>query len=345
MTGSSAVVCEIDFERDGKQVGTANLPHSPHEDAWGVMPIPIAVVKNGVGPTVVLMGGNHGDEYEGPIILGGMIRDLDPGEISGRLILVPAINTPAVLAGRRTSPVDGLNFNRCFPGDRSGTMTRQIAQFVHDVLFVKADAFVDLHAGGSSLDIMPSAIVEPAADRALMDKNMAAALAFGAPYTVVLDNLGDPRTSTASAVQAGLVTVGAELGRGGAVSRDALDVGTRGVRNVLAHLGVMDASVVPPTASPLAGARERRVVRVPGTAGYVYAPAAGVFEPFHDKDDLVEAGAPAGLVHFLAEPTREPVAAPFKCSGRVFARRQPGRVEAGNCVAVVVEDFDAGSAG
>ena len=44
-----------------------------------------------------------------------MIRELDAGEIQGRLILLPAVNTPAVIAGRRTSPVDGLNFNRSFP--------------------------------------------------------------------------------------------------------------------------------------------------------------------------------------------------------------------------------------
>ena len=81
------------------------------------MPIPIAVIKNGSGPTVLMEGGNHGDEYEGPIILGRMIRELDAAEIQGRLILLPAVNTPAVIAGRRTSPVDGLNFNRAFPGD------------------------------------------------------------------------------------------------------------------------------------------------------------------------------------------------------------------------------------
>ena len=338
MTGSSSIITDIDFERDGKQVATLNLPHSPHDDAWGVMPIPIAVIKNGTGPTVLLEGGNHGDEYEGPIILGRMIRDLDPAEIQGRLIIVPAINTPAVVAGRRTSPVDGLNFNRCFPGNPLGTMTQQIVHYVHDVLFPLADAFMDLHSGGSSLDIVPSAIVEPSDDPDLMRKNMRAVSAFGAPYTVVLNNLGEPRTSTASAVRAGLTTVGTELGRGGAVSLDALELGTRGVRNVLSHLGVMDDAA----ATPHPEGQQRRVVRVPGAKGYVYAPAAGVFEPFHEKDAVVEQGEAAGLVHFLDDPAREPVAAHYKSTGRLFARRQPGRVEPGNCLAVVVVDFELG---
>ena len=334
MSTPSPIFTDIDFEADGKQVSTLKLPHSPHSDAWGVMPIPIAVIKHGTGPTVLLAGGNHGDEYEGPIILGQMIRDLDPAAIQGRLIITPAINTPAAVAGRRTSPIDDLNFNRCFPGDPHGTATRQIAHYVHDVLFPMADAFVDLHSGGSSLDISPSAIVQPTADAGRMRRNLSAVLAFDAPYTVLLDNLGESRTSTAAATGAGLVTVATELGRGGAVSIDALAIGTRGVRNVLAHLEVMA-----PAADSVPGVgSSSRVVRVPGAAGYVYAPAAGVFEPFDEKGAKVEQGAPAGQVHFLDDPTRPPVPAHYGSSGILYCRRQSGRVEPGNCVAVVAVD-------
>ena len=58
------------------------IPHSPHDDAWGVTRIPLAVIQNGSGPTVILEGGNHGDEYEGPIAIGELIRELDPGRRS-----------------------------------------------------------------------------------------------------------------------------------------------------------------------------------------------------------------------------------------------------------------------
>ena len=155
----------IDFDRTGKQVGFVDIPHSPHEDAWGANRIPIAVIANGRGPTVILQAGNHGDEYEGPITLGELIRELDPGMVSGRIIFLPAINVPAVLAGRRTSPVDGLNLNRTFPGDPAGTITQQISAYVSDVVMPLAQAYVDLHSGGSSLNILPSAIIEPAPDR------------------------------------------------------------------------------------------------------------------------------------------------------------------------------------
>lgn len=103
MARTSTVHTSVDFEKNGKQTGFFNIPHSPHDDAWGATRIPISVIKNGTGPTAMLMGGNHGDEYEGPIVLGELIRELDPGTISERLIILPALNLPAVLAGKRTA--------------------------------------------------------------------------------------------------------------------------------------------------------------------------------------------------------------------------------------------------
>jgi predicted deacylase len=72
---------DLDFEREGRQIGWLNLPYSPHTDAWGVIPVPAAVIKHGRGPTVLLTGGVHGDEYEGPITLGRLIRETDPAQV------------------------------------------------------------------------------------------------------------------------------------------------------------------------------------------------------------------------------------------------------------------------
>jgi predicted deacylase len=85
-----------------------------------------------------------------------------------------------------------------------------------------------------------------------------------------------------------------------------------------------------------------RLTRIPGPAGYVLAPTAGVFEAFHELGDAVEAGAPAGQVHVLDDPGRAPQLALFKASGTLYARRAFGRVERGNCVSVVVTDYAPG---
>ena len=324
--------CEVDFETDGRQVGTFHVPSSVHDDAWGVVPIPIAVIKNGRGPTVLLEGGNHGDEYEGPITLGELIRTLDPATVSGRLIVIPAINLPAVLAASRTSPVDGLNMNRTFPGDRLGTLTQQISGYVHDTLFPLADAFVDLHSGGSSLVMVPSAATEPVDDPAHMRRNIDAVAAFGAPMTVVIGNRGDPRTSTASAAQAGLTVMGTEMGGGGTVSPEALAICRRGVRNVLAHFGVLPSAEAQPEREP------GPFFEIPA-GGHVLATADGVFEPLHPLRAEVAAGEVVGRIHFLADPGRTPVDLRSGVDGVVYARRQPGRTRPGNCCMVIVTPY------
>lgn len=329
MGRSSTVYTTIDFDRNGRQTGFLNIPHSPHDDAWGAVRLPICVIRNGQGPTAVLMAGNHGDEYEGPIALGELIRNLDPGAVSGRLIILPALNLPAVLAGQRTSPVDGLNLNRTFPGDPHGTLTQQITAYVTDVIYPMGDAMIDLHSGGSSLDILPSAIVEPAPDPAHHARNVAAVRAFGAPLNVVIDNLGEPRTSTATAVRAGMTVVGTEMAGAGTVTTEALDICRRGVRNVLGHLGIIAA----PANS---GARpERPMMRIPGPAGFVLATRNGVFEPFHAHGAEVRAGDKAGQIHDFGDPSRPPDVLYFAADGMVYGRRQPGRVSAGNCCLVV----------
>ena len=318
----------VDFDKSGKQIGFLDVPYSEHDDAWGVIRVPIAVIANGEGPTVILEGGNHGDEYEGPITLGELIRDLDPAQVTGRLIFIPAINLPAVMAACRTSPIDGINMNRAFPGDPLGTTTQQIVSFVNDTLFPMADAFLDLHSGGSSLDILPSAIIQPTPDPDHHARNVAAVNVFGAPINVTIDNRGDPRTATSAAAAAGLIVVATEMAGGGTVSIDALNLCRRGVRNVLVHLGAL-----PPE---FACASENQPENfVLATGAHILAHEDGIFEPIHLLGTNVRAGELAGRIHFLSDPARKPVELRYSADGLLYSIRQPGKVRPGNCCLVV----------
>ena len=140
---SSLVFLTVDLERDGKQFGHINIPQSPNNDVWGVQQVPIAVIKNGSGPTLILTGGNHGDDYEGPFFISELVRDLDSTRVSGRLILMPILNNSATQAGQRVFPLDGLNLNRTFSGDPYGSITEQIYFYLNDHLFPVGDAYAD----------------------------------------------------------------------------------------------------------------------------------------------------------------------------------------------------------
>lgn len=160
----SLISTDIDYERPGLQNGTLRVPYSHDRSAYGHIPIPITVLKGGDGPTVLLTGGNHGDEYEGPVALMKLIRRLPSMSIKGRLIVVPALNFPAFINGSRTSPIDRGNLNRVFPGARNGHITEMIAHYADTELFPRADVVIDLHAGGASFNHLPTVLAAPPAD-------------------------------------------------------------------------------------------------------------------------------------------------------------------------------------
>ena len=140
----SPISATVDFDAQGVQHGFLKLPISVDESAWGAVMIPITVVANGEGPTALLTGGNHGDEYEGITSLLKLASTLEAKDVRGRVIIVPMMNTPAAEAGKRTSPLDGGNLNRSFPGDPNGGVTSQIADYFNRVLVPMCDVALDL---------------------------------------------------------------------------------------------------------------------------------------------------------------------------------------------------------
>ncbi|OJI92401.1 hypothetical protein LY10_03105 [Planktotalea frisia] len=95
----------------------------------GYHPVPIISFKNGDGPVALMIAGTHGDEFEGPSALMRLVDDLSLKDISGQIIIVPALNATAVRASERCSPLDGVNLNRAFPGDPLGSISEQIAYY------------------------------------------------------------------------------------------------------------------------------------------------------------------------------------------------------------------------
>lgn len=329
----STVFTDIDFSQQGKQVGFAHLPLSAHHDAWGTIAMPLAVIANGEGPTVLITGGIHGDEYEGPIVINELIRTLTAEQLQGRLILLPCANTPAVRASMRVSPIDNKNLARVFPGNPWGTPTEQIAAWIHDAIFPLCDFYIDLHSGGSSLFIEESAqvVVTDELSPQVRQKSEAMARAFGATLTVVTNNMGDPRTSCGAAANLGLPAIAAEMGWNGSVSPRGVRRTRAAVARVLNHLGVIRTETVPADAS--------RQVFIPA-GGNLLSPGDGWFEPVVDIGDDVGAGDLAGWLHRLSEPEAQPQAVHFSVAGRVYSQRTFGATAQGNSLAVLVQDVD-----
>jgi predicted deacylase len=300
--------------------------------------IPLAVIANGKGPTVLLMAGNHGDEYEGQVTLVRLIQEIEPNEVSGRIIVMPAANLPAAMAGARVSPLDAGNLNRAFPGEAEGTPTWAIAHYISNVLVPMAEAWLDLHSGGSSLDYQPfAAFYQTGHDRKLDAKAEGIMRAFGAPRSIRVTAAPDPRLAAAAAHALKIPYLGGEYGGSGSVNPDGVEITRHGVLRVLKHLGVLKSIERFKVPAP----RETRLMELGGHDYYVYAPEAGLFEPAARLGDKVKKGQLCGHVHFIDNPGRAGVPVHFKRDGLFICKRHFGRVEPGDCVAHLATDLEA----
>ncbi|TIT15167.1 MAG: N-alpha-acetyl diaminobutyric acid deacetylase DoeB, partial [Mesorhizobium sp.] len=190
-----------------------------------------------------LTGGNHGDEYEGPLALYDLARTLDPRDVSGTVIIVPAMNYPAFRAGTRTSPIDKGNLNRSFPGRPDGTVTEKIADYFQRELLPRTDIALDFHSGGRTLDFVPFCAAHIRPDKDLEAKGFDAVEAFSAPWSMKMLEIDAVGMFDTAAEEMGKLFITTELGGGGTSRAETVRIARRGVRNVLKHAGIVAGAV------------------------------------------------------------------------------------------------------
>ncbi len=326
------ITSEVDFEAEGKQSGYLRVPHSVNRSAYGWLPVPITVLRNGDGPTLIISAGVHGDEFEGQIAVAELARELTADEIRGRLILLQMLNAPAAEAGQRVSPIDGGNMNRLYPGDPKGSPTEMIAHFHEDILLPLADYAVDLHSGGASLTYPATLLRGPghtAEEEAGLQKLTEA---FDLPYAWVFTGGGGrnstARTAMGAANRKGVINVMAELGGGNAVSPEVLALTRRGLRRILQAVDMLPGYVPDPT-------RGTRALHVRGS---IYAYESGLFEPLKNIGSSVSEGEVVAHIHHPDTPGRAPeqVASPYE--GIVLAMRALAQVRRGDALFQIAAD-------
>lgn len=323
---ANPIVATVPFDVDGVHHGFLRLPYSRDDSAWGSVMIPITVARNGEGPTVLLTGANHGDEYEGPVALQALSATLRAEALRGRVIVVPFMNAPAFRAGTRTSPIDRGNLNRSFPGRPDGTPTEKIADYFNRVLAPMADFVLDFHSGGRTLDFVPFAAAHRLEDAAQETACVAAMRAFNAPYSMVLLEIDSVGMFDTAVEGMGKVFVSTELGGGGTATARSIGIARRGVRNFLIHAGVLGGE---PERGPSVD------LDTPDGDCFVFAEDDGLIEPLVDLGARVERGQPLAQVWPVARTGVAPVEYRARRAGMLAARHFPGLVKPGDCLAVV----------
>lgn len=315
----------IDLDGPGLRHGFLKLPYSSDASAWGSVMTPICVARNGEGPTALLTGGNHGDEYEGPIALYKLAADLELEKIRGRVIIVPAMNYPALDAGRRTSPIDNGNLNRVFPGSPTGTVTEKIADYFCRELLPRADLVLDIHSGGRTLEFLPFAACHALDDHEHETRCIAAMEAFGAPYSVIMREMDPTGLYDTVVEELGKTFVTTELGGGGTARAATVRIAERGITNLLRHAGILDGE--PERVESL-------LLSMPDE-GYVVSEHHGLVDPCVDLGESVEEGDLVARVIDQRRTAAAVVEYRAPCAGVLAGRHFPGMVKAGDCLGVI----------
>jgi N-alpha-acetyl-L-2,4-diaminobutyrate deacetylase len=322
---ANPISATVDFERDGVQHGFLRLPYSRDDSAWGAVMIPVAVAKNGKGPTALLTGANHGEEYEGPVALMNLASSLDATQLSGRVIIVPAMNYPAFRAATRTSPIDKGNLNRLFPGRPDGTVTEKIADYFQRTLLPLADVVLDIHSGGKTLEFLPYCSAHRLPDKQQEAACVAAMRAFNAPYSMMMLEIDAVGMYDTAAEEMGKTFVTTELGGGGTTRTSTVAIAKRGVRNLLIHAGILKGTLEQgPT----------QMLDMPDNDCFTFSEQDGLIEPCVDLGQKVRKGEVVAQIWPADRTGTAPTQYRANMDGLLTARHFPGLVKTGDCIAV-----------
>ena len=210
--------------------------------------IPVSLVRGAAdGPVLALIAGTHGYEYPGISALQRLRQSIDPSTLRGTLVLVHIANTPSFY-GRTiyTSPADGKNLNRVFPGKPDGTLSERIAHAITTQVIAKADFLVDLHAGDGNEALRPYVYMPVTGDARLDAASRGMALAFGLDHIVIdAGRIGPPEATKyidQTALARGIPAITTETGQLGQNDERSIALAEHGIQNLMRHLGMLEGT-------------------------------------------------------------------------------------------------------
>lgn len=331
---------EIDFTRPGKHHYQIAFGM---DGTWGFVLVPLTVINgtrdgDSSPPGVYFNGGNHGNEYEGQVAVKRLCQDLDPSHMRGRVILIPQLNEPACIAGRRESPLDGVNMNRAFPGKERGSITYRIANFVKKFVFPQVRVVIDIHSGGREGAFPMCTSFHPIPDKAQQAETAAVARLFDTPVIMIYSRSLHSGLLPDEAEDEGKITVGSELGAGETCSIQGVKHGYHGCLNVLRHYGHIEGPIVrvDPTRS-----HPPKFCSAPDLNYYTPCPRDGIWEPTLPMGATVREGDLLGRLHDFSDHTSPALEIRSPRNGIVLMEYLGAAVRKGSTLFVIGEEIDA----
>jgi N-alpha-acetyl-L-2,4-diaminobutyrate deacetylase len=276
--------------------------------------IPFSVFRGGrESPRAVILAGVHGDEYEGVAALQRIIKELNPEELNGTVIIAPVVNPQAFAAGLRRNPIDSGDLNRSFPGGPDGSVSTRLAGLILNEFIDGSTAMLSLHGWSKEALVLPYGeypIDDSEAGRKSRECARHLGFEYLHPYVWPEGVLGN------SALAMGVVAVETEVGGQGTITAEGQALSRQIVLRFVDVFGILPWKEAPIT-----------VVPTEVDHADVFAECAGLFESPLKIGDRVIAGSRLGLIADLRGGIVQELKAPtagIVAILRTFASVQPG---------------------
>jgi predicted deacylase len=228
------------------------------------------------GKTLYVQAVSDGDELNGVGVVSRVVPQIDPTELSGTILVVGIVNYFGFQVAEHRNPIDDTKLNRTYPGDAAGTSSERLTAATFEVAR-EADLILDLHQGSTSR-MINEVRVRCGQRHRLHRECLELAKTFGCGY--ILDQKGPDGQLARAGPDEGIPTIDPELGGCVGWDEESIDLGVRGVFNVLRGYGFLDGSV-----------QRERQTRATGFDQYG-SPSGGLVDFKVDLGDRVEAGDP-----------------------------------------------------
>ncbi|MEP5610755.1 MAG: succinylglutamate desuccinylase/aspartoacylase family protein [Cyclobacteriaceae bacterium] len=267
--------------------------------------IPIIVSRSTEpGPTLLLMGGMHGDEINGVEIVRRIIVNKYNKVQKGTVICIPIVNIHGFLHFSRQVP-DGKDVNRSFPGSRTGSLASQIAYHLRTAILPLIDCGLDFHTGGARINNFPQL------RGYLSPENLDLAKAFGPKY--IMNSPYREKSLRREAGKLGKPFLVYEAGESLRLRKHAIDAGVNGALRVMKYLGMRQE----------APALDYDPIQI-AKSSWLRSPSAGIYHSIVRPGDEVSAKQKVGIV-----------TGPFGDFEKVIKSKLSGHVIAVNNIPVV----------
>ena len=240
------------------------------------------------GPTLVVVAGVHGSEYDGIEATKQLFEWVDPTRLRGTLITVPCMNVPAFYGlAMHVNPEDGLNPARCFPGDANGTHTERMVDLLWREVVLGADAVVDVHGGDLEEELVDYSQINLTGDETVDRVAEGVALALDMPFFCRRAAPDTLPTSGGTLCQiAGTNRIPAALaesGSHGVLDPACVSTHLKGLKNVVSYLEMVDDPQVVEVEQPTL---LHRFVGVSTSVSGLWYPAVKKGETIHKGQTL-----------------------------------------------------------